>query len=138
MSGRGKQIAKQMSIVDTLIERFHAGGFLELKGKAVYFNAQYRKLNLAVEDLERALQVPGQVLSWKKDLEKAPHLTTPLSYYEKNGEERVSLVVKVPASLVTEVSKQYKSMSTFKVELKSYQDYPTEGKHGLWLQLHLE
>lgn len=134
MTGRGKPF-KQMSIVDSLVQTFTRGGELELKAKAVYFNPQYRKLNLAVENLEQVLGLSGDVLSWKAELEKNKSLSTPFSYYEKNGESKYSLIVKVPADRVAEIAQQYKSMTHFKVELKAYQDYPTPGKNGLWLQL---
>lgn len=110
---------------------------MTLTGKVVYFNPQYRKLNIA---LDPQTSVPefgpsGHPMEWKNDLLKDKNFTSPFSYYEKNGEERLSVLVKVAPSQVDEMKEAYKQIKEVQVELKYYEDYPTVGKRGVWLQL---
>lgn len=129
-----KNIHKKMSsVIEQLVKKFAQGGEMELKGKIVYLNAQYRKANFALSE-EANFGVKGSVLSWKKDLEQAD-VATPFSYYSKNGEDKVSVVFKIPPGLLQELVEEYKTVESVTVELKYYQDYPAPGKCGAWLQL---
>lgn len=127
------------TVQDTLFSRFKKGGEMTLSGKVVYFNPQYRKLNVALDSNSTLPDFgpSGHPMQWKADLGKDKNFTSPFSYYEKNGEERLSVLVKVsPAQIdALNLKEEYKSITSLLVELKFYEDYPTAGKRGVYLQL---
>lgn len=133
MSSKSKSDKKQLNACESVMQKFVQGGDMELKGKIVYFNKQYRKANFALTG-DADFGVKGSLLNWKKELEQAD-FSTPFSYYSKNGEDKVSVVFKVPPTKVDQLMNEYKTVESVIVELKYYQDYPIPGKHGAWLQL---
>lgn len=130
---RSKLDKEQTNVCESVMKKFSQGGEMELKGKIVYLNKQYRKANFACTS-DADFGVKGNLLNWKNELENAD-FSTPFSYYSKNGEDKVSIVFKVPPAKVDQLMNEYKTVESVIVELKYYQDYPTPGKHGAWLQL---
>jgi hypothetical protein len=127
--------AKMTLLTQQLFDRFREGGHVELQGKAVYLNASYRYLLLALSKPE-SFGCEGELLDWKSELETQENFTYPFSYYtDKKGEEKVSLKVKIPKNLLKQVEKERSDVEHFTVELKHYLDYPTPGKNGIYLEL---
>ena len=138
-----KQNKKQkMSLVSKLLTAFGQEPELQLKGRIVYFSDKFRKvlfvpeqdnwLNTPEIDLDVKQQHP---LLWKKELEQEG-FTHCFSYYEKEGEDRVTLAIKVPPAQVKKIQPlmDEKQAVQLTVQLKTYVDYPTPGKSGLWVK----
>lgn len=136
---RSKPLMNTATVQDVLFSRFKKGGEVTLSGKVVYFNAQYRKLNIALDPNSSLPDFgpTGHPMEWKSELSKDKNFTHPFSYYEKNGEERLSVLVKVSPAQVDnlKLKEEYKSINHLLVDLKFYEDYPTAGKKGVYLQL---
>jgi hypothetical protein len=143
-----------MSIKQALFNFFENGEKVATQAVLVHYNNKYRKAQLAfelpfativknqnwqwklVENEWNALLAYGKdPLEWQSALDNEENFTHPFSYYEKNGEKKYTLSVKVPAKMVAQIEKLPKgSKIGVQLVLKTYTGYPVPGKDGVYLE----
>jgi hypothetical protein len=130
MSKRSK-----LALHKILLREFESGEPLKISARLLYVNAKFRKALLGI-DGHLPLPVPGNPLEWKTVLDTTMNFTHCFSYYERDGETKYTLSVKLPYELIVELQKFNKGQKLEAVlEMRTYHDYPSQGKDGIYLAL---